>query len=105
MLVTTVERLAGYRMDKALGQVYGVVVRSRGLGGNSMAVFKSLGGGEIHPYTRLLEDARRHAIDRMVESATAMGANAVVVVRFDSSERGQRCRIQHDAARRIVVWA
>ncbi len=89
MLVTTVEHPAGYRVDKALGQVYGVVVRSRGLGGNIMAVFKSLGGGEIHQYTRMLEDARRQAIDRMVENATAMGANAVVMMRFDSSELGQ----------------
>lgn len=89
MLVTTTERPAGYDVKLALGQVFGVVVRSRGLGGNVMAGLRSLGGGEITEYTRLVEDTRRHAIDRMVENARAMGANAVVMMRFDSSEMGQ----------------
>ena len=79
----------GYEVTQALGQVFGVVVRSRGLGGNLMAFFRSLGGGEIVEYTRLLEDTRRHAMDRMVQNARAMGANAVVMMRFDSSEMGQ----------------
>jgi len=52
------------------GQVFGLVVRSRGLGGNIMAGLRSLGGGEITEYTKLLEDARRHAVDRMVKNAT-----------------------------------
>jgi uncharacterized protein YbjQ (UPF0145 family) len=89
VLVTTTERPAGYDVKLALGQVFGVVVRSRGLGGNVMAGLRSLGGGEITEYTRLVEDTRRHAIDRMVENARAMGANAVVMMRFDSSEMGQ----------------
>jgi uncharacterized protein YbjQ (UPF0145 family) len=89
LLVTTTERPAGYEVTQALGQVFGVVVRSRGLGGNLMAFFRSLGGGEIVEYTRLLEDTRRHAVDRMVQNARAMGANAVVMMRFDSSEMGQ----------------
>jgi uncharacterized protein YbjQ (UPF0145 family) len=59
------------------------VVRSRGLGGRSIA------GGEIHEYTQLLEETRRQAVDRMIRNATAMGANAVVMMRFDSSEMGQ----------------
>jgi uncharacterized protein YbjQ (UPF0145 family) len=66
--------------------VFGLVVRSRGLGGNIMAGLRSLGGGEIHEYTSLLEDTRRQAIDRMVQNATMMGANAVISFRFDSSE-------------------
>jgi uncharacterized protein YbjQ (UPF0145 family) len=69
LLVTTTERPAGYEVKQALGQVFGVVVRSRGLGGNIMAGLRSLGGGEIFEYTRLVEDTRRHAIDRMVENA------------------------------------
>ncbi len=89
MIVVTTERLAGYRVVEVKGQVFGVVVRSRGLGGNIMAGLRSLGGGEIREYTQLLEEARRHATDRMVENATAMGANAVVMMRFDSSEIGQ----------------
>ncbi len=89
VLVSTTERPAGYEVRLALGQVFGVVVRSRGLGGNIMAGLRSLGGGEIIEYTRLVEDTRRHAIDRMVENARAMGANAVVMMRFDSSEIGQ----------------
>ena len=89
VLVTTTEKPAGYEVKQALGQVFGVVVRSRGLGGNIMAGLRSLGGGEIVEYTRLVEDTRRHAIDRMIENARAMGANAVVMMRFDSSEIGQ----------------
>jgi uncharacterized protein YbjQ (UPF0145 family) len=64
-------------------------VRSRGVGGNMAAGLKSLVGGEIRSYTKLLEDARREAVDRLVENATAMGANALVMMRFDSSEMGQ----------------
>jgi uncharacterized protein YbjQ (UPF0145 family) len=65
------------------------VVRSRGLGGNIVAGLRSLAGGEIHEYTALLEDSRKQALDRMVENATKMGANAVVMMRFDGSEIGQ----------------
>src|ERR1700751_3578034 len=89
VLVTTTERPAGYEVRQALGQVFGVVVRSRGLGGNIMAGLPALGGGETVEYTRLVEDPRRHAVDRMIENARAMGANAVVMMRFDSSELGQ----------------
>jgi uncharacterized protein YbjQ (UPF0145 family) len=64
-------------------------VRSRGLGGNIMAGLRSIVGGEIHEYTQLLEGTRRQAIDRMVKNATVMGATAVVMMRFDSSEIGQ----------------
>jgi uncharacterized protein YbjQ (UPF0145 family) len=67
-----------------------LVVRSRGLGGNIMAGLRSLGGGEIKEYTEMLEDARRHALDRLVKNATAMGANAVIRMQFDSSELGQK---------------
>jgi len=88
MLVTTTENVAGARLKTSLGQVFGVVVRSRGLGGNIMAGLRSLVGGEIHEYTQLLEETRRQAVDRMVRNATAMGANAVVMMRFDSSEVG-----------------
>ncbi|MGH8279946.1 MAG: heavy metal-binding domain-containing protein [Gammaproteobacteria bacterium] len=89
MIVVTSENVAGYRVRETKGQVFGVVVRSRGLGGNIMAGLRSLKGGEITEYTQMLEEARRHAVDRLVENATAMGANGVLTMRFDSSEIGQ----------------
>jgi uncharacterized protein YbjQ (UPF0145 family) len=89
MLVVTSEHIAGARVMRTLGQCFGVVVRSRGLGGNLMAGLRSIVGGEIHEYTQLLEEARRHAVDRLVANATAMGANAIVMMRFDSAEIGQ----------------
>jgi len=89
MLVATTENVAGYRTKQTLGQVFGVVVRSRGLGGNIMAGLRSIVGGEIHEYTQLLEEARRHAVDRLVKNATVMGANGVIMMRFDSAEIGQ----------------
>ena len=88
MLIATTESIAGRRVRETLGQVFGVVVRSRGLGGNIMAGLRSIGGGEITEFTQLLEETRRHAIDRMVQNAQAMGADAVVMMRFDSSELG-----------------
>jgi uncharacterized protein YbjQ (UPF0145 family) len=89
MLVVTTENVAGHRIRESKGQVFGVVVRSRGLGGNIMAGLRSLGGGEIVEYTQMLEEARRHAVDRMVKNARLMQANAIVMMRFDSSEMGQ----------------
>ena len=89
MLVVTTEKVAGHRVTDVKGQCFGVVVRSRGLGGNIMAGLRSIVGGEINEYTQLLEEARRHAVDRLVRNATAMGANAVLMMRFDSAEIGQ----------------
>jgi uncharacterized protein YbjQ (UPF0145 family) len=89
MIVATTENVAGYRVRETKGQVFGVVVRSRGLGGNIMAGLRSLGGGEITEYTQMLEEARKHAVDRMVSNAQVMGADGIVMMRFDSSEIGQ----------------
>jgi uncharacterized protein YbjQ (UPF0145 family) len=89
MIVATTENIVGHRVTETLGQVFGVVVRSRGLGGNVMAQLRSIGGGEIKEYTSLVEDTRRHAIDRLVTNAQLMGADAVVMMRFDSGEIGQ----------------
>jgi uncharacterized protein YbjQ (UPF0145 family) len=89
MIVVTTENIPGQKVREVKGQVFGVVVRSRGLGGNIIAGLRSIVGGEIHEYTSLLEQARRHAVDRLVQNATAMGANAVVMMRFDSSEIAQ----------------
>lgn len=89
MIVVTSEQVAGHRVSETKGQVFGVVVRSRGIGGNLMAGLRSIVGGEIHEYTQMLEEARRQATDRMIRNATAVGANAVIMMRFDSGEIGQ----------------
>ena len=86
MIISTAPFIAGHRTVETKGQVFGLVVRSRGLGGNLMAGLRSIAGGEIHEYTSLLEDTRRQAVDRMVQNATMVGGNAVISMRFDSSE-------------------
>jgi uncharacterized protein YbjQ (UPF0145 family) len=86
MIVATTPFIAAHRVVETKGQVFGLVVRSRGFSGNLIAGLRSLGGGEIKEYTSLLEDTRRQALDRLVKNATLMGANAVVSMRFDSSE-------------------
>ncbi|MEP7081779.1 MAG: heavy metal-binding domain-containing protein [Chloroflexota bacterium] len=85
MVITTTPFVAGFRVTESKGQVFGLVVRSRGLAGNITASLRSLVGGEIREYTELLEDTRRQAMDRMVQNATLLGANAVISMRFDSS--------------------
>ena len=90
MPMTTALELPGMRIRENLGVCYGLVVRSMGMVGGVAAGFKALRRGEVSQYTRLLEDSRRHAIDRMVENAQLLGADAIVAVRFDSSEIGQQ---------------
>ena len=87
--MTTGLELPGLVVSESLGVVYGLV-RSMGFAGSVGASFKALRRGEVSQYTQLLEDSRRHAIDRMVENARLMGADAVIAVRFDSSEIGQQ---------------
>jgi uncharacterized protein YbjQ (UPF0145 family) len=86
MIISTAPFIAGHRVTETKGQVFGLVVRSRGLGGNLIAGLRSIAGGEIHEYTSLLEDTRRQAVDRMVQNGSMMGANAIISMRFDSSE-------------------
>ena len=86
MIVATAPFIAGHRVVETKGQTFGLVVRSRGFSGNIIAGLRSLGGGEIHEYTQLLEDTRRQALDRLVKNATLMGASAIISMRFDSSE-------------------
>ncbi len=88
--MTTGLELPGLQVRESLGVVYGRVVRSMGFTGGVTASFKALRRGEITEYTQLLEDSRRHAIDRMVDNARLLGAEAIVAVRFDSSEIGQQ---------------
>ena len=87
MLLTT-NYAPGHGIDKVLGMVYGITVRSRGLGGNILAGLRTIGGGEIHEYTEMAHQARQQALDRLAEQAKGLGANAVVSVMFDSTEIG-----------------
>lgn len=86
--IVTTPFLPGYRVTRVLGTTFGLIVRSRGLGQNLWAYFRAWGGGEIKVYTRLLEQVRHQAIERMAEHARRLGANAVLSVGFDTSEMG-----------------
>ncbi len=88
--MTTGLEIPGVTIRENIGVVYGLVVRSMGIVGGVTSSFRALRRGEVPEYTQLLEDSRRHAIDRMVENAQLMGADAVIAVRFDSSEIGQQ---------------
>jgi uncharacterized protein YbjQ (UPF0145 family) len=85
MIVVNTEYVAGYNVVQMLGIVQGSTVRAKHVGRDIMAGLKSIVGGELRGYTELLEDARKQAMDRMVESAEKMGANAVLGVRFSSN--------------------
>ena len=87
--VTTAFELPGMTIKENLGVAFGLVVRSMGVAKSFGAAFKTLRQGEVTQYTELLEDSRRHAIDRMIENARLLGANAVISMRFDSSSIGQ----------------
>jgi uncharacterized protein YbjQ (UPF0145 family) len=88
--MTTGLDLPGWTIRETIGVVYGLVVRSMGFVGGVTSSFRALRRGEVPEYTQLLEDSRRHAIDRMVDNARLMGADGVIAVRFDSSEIGQQ---------------
>jgi uncharacterized protein YbjQ (UPF0145 family) len=76
-------------IERDLGVAFGLVVRSMGFAKGFTASFSALRQGEVGQYTQLLEDSRRHAVDRMTDNAKLLGANGIVAMRFDSSEIGQ----------------
>jgi uncharacterized protein YbjQ (UPF0145 family) len=90
MPMTTALELPGLEVIENLGVCYGLVVRSMGLAGSVASSFKALRRGEVGQYTALLEDSRRHAIDRLIDNASLVGADAIIAVRFDSSEISQQ---------------
>jgi uncharacterized protein YbjQ (UPF0145 family) len=105
MIVTTTENIPDTRVVKTIGQVFGLTVRSRSVGGNITALLKSLAGGEIRSYVKLNEDSRRQALDRMVQNAAAMGANAVTMMRFDSTGMGAgMTEIVAYGTARVIEW-
>jgi uncharacterized protein YbjQ (UPF0145 family) len=85
VLLTTTERLEGYKIVETLGMVMGNVVYSKHIGKDIAAAFKTLAGGEIKSYTELLTEARNIALQRMMAEAEKLGADAVIGVRFGSS--------------------
>jgi uncharacterized protein YbjQ (UPF0145 family) len=87
--ITTALGFPDWRIERSLGMVFGVVVRSMGAAKGFTAGIRALAGGEVKQYTKLVEDSRRHALDRLIENAQLQGANAIVSMRFDSSEVGQ----------------
>jgi len=86
MIIVTTPEIPGRRIRRTLGLVRGNTIRSRHLGRDIMAVFRNIAGGEIHEYTKMLAEAREQAIDRMQEEARALGADAVVGLRFQTAE-------------------
>ena len=86
MIVTTGEKIAGKKVVKTLGLVKGNTVRARHIGRDIAAKFRNLIGGEVSEYTKLIAESREQSIDRMIEDATKIGANAVIMTRFTTSE-------------------
>jgi uncharacterized protein YbjQ (UPF0145 family) len=88
MLITTANDLPGYEITETLGEVFGLTVRSRNIGSQLGAGLKSIMGGELKGMTKALVDSREQVIERMVEEAQAKGGDAVVAMRFDTSDMG-----------------
>lgn len=89
MLVSTTFDLTGFETTASMGEVFGLTVRSRNIGAGFMAGIRSIFGGEIPQFTRLLIQSRNEAMARMVDEAQRRGANAVVGMRFDGGAFGQ----------------
>jgi len=88
MLIATTNEIPGHEIEEVYGEVFGLTVRSRNMFSQFGAGLKSIVGGELKGMTKALVDSRQQVIDRMVEEAEARGANAVVAMRFDTSEMG-----------------
>src|SRR4051812_30380747 len=88
MLISTMNDLPGWEIQEVLGEVFGLTVRSRNVGSQIGASFKSLVGGELKGMTKMLAEGRVHATQRLIEEAEGKGADAIVAFRFDTSELG-----------------
>src|SRR3954454_20145259 len=89
MLITTANDLPGYEIAETLGEVFGLTVRSRNIGSQLGAGLKSIMGGELKGMTQALVDNREQGIERMVEEESTKGADAIVAMRFDTSDMGK----------------
>jgi uncharacterized protein YbjQ (UPF0145 family) len=88
MIVTTMNDIPGYTVDEVFGEVMGLTVRSRNVGSQIGAQLKSILGGELKGMTKALVDSRHEVMDRMQQEAESKGANAIIAMRFDTSEMG-----------------
>jgi uncharacterized protein YbjQ (UPF0145 family) len=88
MLIVTTNDVPGYRVDEVLGEVFGLTVRSRNAFSQVGAGLKSILGGELRGMTQALTDSRNQVMQRLIDEAAARGANAILAMRFDTSEMG-----------------
>ncbi|WP_407374078.1 heavy metal-binding domain-containing protein [Methanobrevibacter sp.] len=87
--ISSANEIHGYKIVETKGFIYGLTVRSRGVGGQIGAGVKSLFGGEINQYVKMMEESRDEALTRAIEHAKDLGANGIVAIRFDSNEISQ----------------
>ena len=85
MIVVTAPTVAGATVTESLGMVRGSSIRTRHVGRDLIAVLRNLAGGEVREYTKMLAEAREQAVDRMIEEAQMLNADAIVAVRFQTS--------------------
>ena len=88
IIITTMNDLPGYEVVDVYGEVFGLIVRSRNAFSNIGATFRTIAGGEVKGYTKLLADSRSHAVERLKDAARERGANAVIAMRFDCNDIG-----------------
>ncbi len=88
VVIVTTNELVGHEVVETFGEVFGLVVRSRHLGSNIGASFRTIAGGEVKGYTKLLADSRSQAVERLKDAARERGANAVLAMRFDCNSLG-----------------
>ncbi|MEY9877323.1 uncharacterized protein YbjQ (UPF0145 family) [Streptacidiphilus sp. MAP12-33] len=86
VLVVTTNDVPGYKVDRIIGEVFGLTVRSRNIGTQIGAGLKSLAGGELRGLTKTLVESRNQAMDRLIEQARSRGGNAILMMRFDVSD-------------------
>ncbi len=86
IIVTTTDFVLGYEVERVLGVVFGNTVRAKHIGKDISALFKNIVGGEIQEYTEMLADARKEALNRLIKAAKDLGADAVINVRFTTSQ-------------------
>jgi uncharacterized protein YbjQ (UPF0145 family) len=86
MLIVTTNDLPGYKITKVIGEINGLTVRTRNVGAQIGASLKALGGGELRGLTKQLQESREEALNRLRDAAEAVGANAVLAMRYDSNE-------------------
>lgn len=104
MMLVTTNDVPGYEIVATYGEVFGLIVRSRNVFSNFGAQLRTVVGGEVKGYTKLLTDSREQALERLREEAAAKGANAILALRFDSSDLGPQMNevVAYGTAAKIV---